>query len=632
MPKTFCCDLVTVAREILGTLIDPLPTWEEEIEMVLRGESRVPDCELVSGLSSSAGVGAPRGRGGIYGFFEENRDHRYVSGGYRREPKDFYKNWTGPGEFPGHLPIPPVGLSCRFFESSGTKIHTYVRRFPPSVPQLAELGDEFVKRFGTYRRDVVAIKEPLKVRTITVHEPFEAALFEPYSKKLQSALSRRPEILSGKEFDANEFYPLRDILRRNPDYVVVSDDASKATDGLSPELAVRLHEGFMSDELYRHLVASINNSTLEYSFSDGTAASFKQVNGQLMGARWSFGTLCVLHLACKRMFYDMHSVPYRDRFIRINGDDGLIVIPRSLLPEYARFTRQMWELNPLKSFVSRRFVSFNSQLFDLGSDFNVCPAKLASVPRIRFNLIAGIDKFGERMQNLTVFNTIVESAGGLSESPNLVHQLWSWFVCSPWRESLSYLDSFRRGNNWFLPLQAGGYGIRVPWDFHITPRQRAGVTVALRDSPDSKSRKRLPTRLVPRSQHPYRGRVHSWKVGVSSDTAPPEELAAPRGLKQKVDVLESGVRLRVGQLPRFKDSHVSSWDGLWDQRTGIDSISVFILQDEANTTNSTPFEAKGFKEDKGHPQGTNGRGVVERHELRAERCAERAVETGGPSA
>jgi len=191
------------------------------------------------------------------------------------------------------------------------------------------------------------------------------------------------------------------------------------------------------------------------------------LNGQPMGDRRSFVLLSLIHHSVKLAFVKQYRLERLGvQIFAHNGDDGLIVLPRRLVPAYISWMNKLWGLNEMKTWIDTEIFSFNSQTY------RVKGGKVSSIPKIRWNLIQRVDKYGEKIHDPTVWNSVSESLPeGLHES--IFHHHFKNY----WSKTLSNLC--RGGNNYFLPHNVGGlglnpYGIR----FKISPRQYLAIKIA----------------------------------------------------------------------------------------------------------------------------------------------------------
>ncbi|APG77288.1 RNA-dependent RNA polymerase [Wenzhou narna-like virus 8] len=207
--------------------------------------------------------------------------------------------------------------------------------------------------------EVTAIPEPLKVRTITRPEPLTYAL-KPIQRAMFEALKRWKCFQPC--WDPN--YSLQELLRPEEGETLLSGDYTSATDDLHPRLsqivgemiADRLGDGFLSDlirwESGPHLIS--------YPKDSGLAAVW-QTNGQLMGSLLSFPILCLANAFTMTRATGTTLDTVRAVF---HGDDIAAVATESQISKWEKEASSVGlSLSLGKNYVSRHFVSIDSQLF-----------------------------------------------------------------------------------------------------------------------------------------------------------------------------------------------------------------------------------------------------------------------------
>jgi hypothetical protein len=387
--------------------------------------------------------------------------------------------------------------------------------------QLVEYGHP-----GLYLRDLVSVVrekylrrpiglvEPLKVRVIAPTHYEESTLWSGFQKQASRHHRKFSYFLSGKELDSTVWSrfvsDLSEARRRNShedDWVIVSDDASAATDSIDPKLSAWLIENHIKgDEPWKSRLRSRGRASIGadpdipcYFQYPGRIGSHRQVCGQPMGDRKSFEILQEIHFIVKRAFLVREELWYSGYPVRINGDDGLIYLPRHLVQAYFDFIEKiLWDINRSKTYVHPNIFSFNSALF------RVVGSLVEPQPIIRWNLIHRIDKYGNKVLDPRVWNIIWESC------PE--HGFWLWRKFLPnWKEDLLALSQNVKGysHNWNLPLSCGGLGlypVDQRWFRRVTRRQWYTVSKTLS----------LVGRGNPR-----------WRTGVSSVSKPREYKYGP---------------------------------------------------------------------------------------------------------
>jgi hypothetical protein len=291
---------------------------------------------------------------------------------------------------------------------------------------------------------------------------------------------------------------------------------------------------------------------LHYKSQSGDSWSIEQSTGQLMGDRRSFPLLCAIHCAAKYAFLKMKGYKRSEWFVRVNGDDGVILLREEDVSEYLEFISNLWPMNKLKTYVHKRFFSFNSVLWDA--------LKGIQVEIIRWNMVDCIDKFGNRSMDPTLFNEVAEACPSVDRE-----QLWKYFIGNPqWRKQLKRLGEYNPHLNWHLPLALGGLGIRRDsQNYSVTQRQLAAITTW--DQGCERSIKKLVT--VRRSSSKEKRNV--FKLYVSST----ENCEKPRGVPFSSYIKPTDIksRLVVGKSPNFfsPNSLRDRVDEFWGRRLGV---------------------------------------------------------------
>ncbi len=543
----------------------------------------------------------------------------YISNPFSRQPremklklieksKSYLRKWS-----PKLQPTDVVDdLSLRAcIESSRENGGTYGfwrRKMPDSVTittqddlTCAQLGLRFpfrsevfeeLKNLKNFRRKVVPILEPLKVRVITLGHAAESPMWAQFQKSLARRLAKDDAVLSGKEFGSEPFQKCFEDLRWNESltrepWTIISDDGDAATDSIHPNLTI----GMVIDKIpsrYRHVFSKSFFSTCEYSdkiFPEENC--FPQMNGQLMGDRRSFPILCLIHLLWKRIFIEEHELltvhsSVVDQYFKlkeiilINGDDGVIGIPLRLKQDYLDWMSLLWSMNPLKTFEGRSKLSFNSKLWKYSELRKEC----YPVPLIRWNLIHRIDKFGDQSMNPQIWNDVKLDA------PELFQPYLFRIFVKHWKVRFKYLDDFDPGHNWFLPLSCGGLGLEPPhgWSFRISGRQWSGV----RECEQSLGLEKIPavaTRVaIHRDQRPRFSKIISpypKKWGWASGIREPR----PGNFKNPCNQ----TKLMMGKLPKTKSrpiefTHMRNWQLTYDIYQDVRTSSYVRSSPETPST------------------------------------------------
>jgi len=457
---------------------------------------------------------------------EEGGGYMWYFGGY-----SFEDNYDYAGNFRPFV---------RVFEAGPDRILHYKRRVSLTVQNCIDEAKTLLSISFPERR-LIGICEPLKVRVITVHHAWEPALWSGYQKHLARQNRQIPQILSGKSELVDgiwEDFPedIRKIFRDaknhyeslGVDWVLISADATAATDSIHPLTTLAGAEGSLSnaycpdlDWLFKNTWTGVYGdprlSSVEQIFSD----PLLQLNSQAMGDRRSFVILCRIHYAVNSRFCSRFRLP---KAFAINGDDGLIILPRALVSEYFSFCENLWEVNRLKTYVSSSVFSFNSQFYHF-PDFT-------RVGIVRYSLIRGQDKFGMVSQDPRVFNTVLRTNSILSEN-HLFLEFRKF-----WKSRLDKLT--RHGNNYFLPLCCGGLGLRPPRDRVWTTSRQQRHAIVLADAKLERGVSQLETRTVGMGSLPMDVvlKGHSIRTTLPKDG----EIGITTPSQLKVDLIES-VRL-----------------------------------------------------------------------------------------
>lgn len=478
----------------------------------------------------------------------------------------------------------------RRYEVDNTKIVTYFSRILPTYGETLNR----VKKIIRFQRKVVGICEPLKVRIITMHHAYEAVLFAKEADLQQKSFLKCKEILSGKILRPETFFEISKFLERHPEGLVVSDDGDAATDSTNLDVLSENMKINFSEEIYNRLLPSLVGD-FSYMNSTGDLQTFTQVTGQMMGARYSFVLLCKMHYAWKKLFLCNMKYIAEDQVFFINGDDGVACLKNKEHVElYKAWMSMLWSLNKMKTYVSRHYLSFNSaiRLTSNGEE----------VPLVRWNIIRGIDKFGDHSKDPSLFNLLAKDGKGLIPEADL----WRFFIGVPhWRDVLNKLDNdSERTSNWFLPKALGGYGIEREASFAITKRQLS--LIKYWDRFDTKRIRRHVTKTVPSNEDKVHRalmnvvhKVKTFKTCIVSELG--QETFNPNAKNVKLKTIDSPA-LKVVPLPHSlgRDRDIVRITEFWDRSLlcetldNIKSREKFVLTDEEiNDTNEISFFGQG---------------------------------------
>lgn len=332
-----------------------------------------------------------------------------------------------------------------------------------------------------FLRSVVPLPEPLKVRIITIGHVWESPFWADLQKTIRDRLKPMRANCSGKELPVHYFDHIVKERQRLSDetgetWCFMADDGDAATDSIGLDLCYHSIAHFIPPQYLEVYGDSISygarSNTLLYTYEDEagdrTFTKVQQTNSQLMGDRKSFAQLTVIHMAVKLAWIRGMAEELGLSFDRlkecfhVNGDDGLILIPKRMVDRYMRFMGNLWNLNRIKTQVSTTIFSLNSRLF--------CDRRGVAyeVPCVRWNIINRVGRTGELMLNPVVWNELNRSLHGVASL-----RIWNYFH-KKWKNVLDLLTS-RNGNNYFVPHIAGGLGLypSPAISYEITPQQNA---------------------------------------------------------------------------------------------------------------------------------------------------------------
>jgi len=553
-------------------------------ERILDGWEWKPDMNKHVDLTLKACWESGQEDGGVYGQWQRFCDESQTVCASTQDGETTYASRI------------PLAMKKGYY-TWGSDGFRYENRYPnPTLEQLLLFaGDD--PEASRYRR-VVGIAEPLKVRTITLGHWWESALWSDFQKSMARRMAQNADSTSGKDFPGNQMDGVFDALDKmeeelQEECVLVSDDASAATDSIHHEVSIGSVIGSIPPILqplfkncFRHESLMVKDEEVE-----GGYVETRKNTGQLMGDRRSFPLLTLIHLSAKYAFLDSHDLFLRrgpngnwyrrPGVVRVNGDDGVIGLPKRLVGEYFKFMEQLWSINRVKTFVHHDFFSFNSKLFRRKSKGH------SLTPTIRWNLIRRLDKNGEKLFDPRIWNVISD------HSPSdLRLRLFKYFLPN-WKEVFEHYRKIGWEGNWFLPEITGGLGLNRPhgWRHRVTRRQNGTILLIKTLLHQGGT---LPPNLVTRSVTFNR----SEKVwGTTSFYRWPESLTYTKGelAMSKLKRPRGGDgRVCVGTLPplfggpideSFLDGLrvVGSYDNLITSSTNL-SLSVERISDEDQHT------------------------------------------------
>jgi hypothetical protein len=454
-------------------------------------------------------------------------------------------------------------------------------------------------------REVVGLCEPLKVRCITISHWWESPLWAPLQKQLLRFLSKRPEVCSGKVLEEDYFDDLvqaKDELEARIreegtpcEFVFVSDDGDAATDSICLQLSNESIRDIIPEDLLEiYDICSGITYDCEVMDNEELFEPMTQVNSQLMGDRLSFVKLTVIHLAFKLVFmrrmarfYEIPLWLWR-RCIKINGDDGLVAIPRRFVKDYLSWMDNLWGINRIKTQVSTRVFTLNSRMWQARN------GQALEVPFLRLNLIERVDRGGNFLINPQVWNEILRDLNGSKRQPVKVvseKRTWRMFHRN-WTGTLEFLCK-GKGNNYFLPEIVGGLGLIPPSSLHFWTTARQNHAIACVESALNKELRppKFRTKVVP---------VSAPLDGISRKTT----VIMPQGVVNfptqrpvfsgtaRVKEITVNTKLFTYKLPKIKIlrlfGHVIEED--WTRRPSLNTLATWTYGNLHSTESPTVFE------------------------------------------
>jgi len=299
---------------------------------------------------------------------------------------------------------------------------------PYSFTELTEFAvptnlnrDSNPNRPGAYSNDIelndydhhsvtiIALTEPLKVRTISKGNALKYWLARPVQKMMRETLAKMPQfVLVGTPLQLDHIEWLwkttDDLVERVSPHLaksgqqidldfgwVVSGDYKGATDGLDINATkaafeavlsmLDIQSGFAHDhvnheltcERYKDILRDVlYEQDLHYRREGQPDHVVKQQNGQLMGSNLSFPILCAINLIGYWMALEEYlgvKIEPHDLPVLINGDDILFrstkpdpTNPRSFYEIWKRVIRQLgFELSVGKNYVHDTIFTVNSE-------------------------------------------------------------------------------------------------------------------------------------------------------------------------------------------------------------------------------------------------------------------------------
>jgi len=334
--------------------------------------------------------------------------------------RNFYKNVHDHVEYDDsqqsiyrHMDHPPrINEDLLSIHENNGQLHTFRGlSLPPqsiikqTIPKLlfkAKLGELPLDR-------VVALPEPLKVRTITVGsaelyfaaKPLQQALWGHIGRFSQFSLVKEPLApYHLHELIRQEIVLMRKLKQNLLFTDFVSGDYKAATDGLDIHYSKEALKPFMDNAIklfpeladyFKAVAPALAEHELRYEISNAEADRFidqlesrnvkftysvddditifcvEQRNGQLMGSPLSFPILCIVNLVSywrSLEIYTTKRIKFQDLPVKVNGDDILF---RSNPKHYAIWKEQIefvsFTLSLGKNYIHKNLLTVNSVMY-----------------------------------------------------------------------------------------------------------------------------------------------------------------------------------------------------------------------------------------------------------------------------
>jgi hypothetical protein len=301
-----------------------------------------------------------------YARTEYTWDQDYLLGSLN--PPKIQSGWQRPSVITGPLPVQKIVDEAfekflRFTSCESRK--TWYQEIIPSNSELPGLGLEYsLEELPSNLVKVYAIAEPLKVRTITKPMANSFAL-----KPCQLAMFEALKDYKCFEPNSNPNYNLDQLGKPDEGKVLLSGDYTAATDEIDIKVSQTILEVLAScfDEVSLSRVSQyirweMSQHGVEYP-PWTKLDPVLQENGQLMGSLLSFPVLCLANAftVCRATKKGLDEVP-----ALFHGDD---VAAQLSLDEISLWKQEAdhigLQLSVGKNYISKRFVSIDSQLFCL---------------------------------------------------------------------------------------------------------------------------------------------------------------------------------------------------------------------------------------------------------------------------
>lgn len=237
---------------------------------------------------------------------------------------------------------------------------------------LLEWDDEVAEHLAEC--EIYAIREPLKIRTITAGSPSLYGGLGPFLQHLRRGMARFDVFRLTREEVTREAVENR--LRLLPGYSewnhFASADFVQSTNLLSMK-ATQL----MCDAVFSGTARNIAEKALGRQLLNYDGVQVLQRNGQLMGSPISFPFLCVAVMATVRLAYELvHpelvDVPLDALPALNNGDDLLARMSPAVYEMWLKIIAVVgWSLSPGKSYFLKDLAQINSQTYPVEEDFDL---------------------------------------------------------------------------------------------------------------------------------------------------------------------------------------------------------------------------------------------------------------------
>lgn len=254
-------------------------------------------------------------------------------------------------------------------------------------------------------------KQKGKFRVVTMQGARVKRVLRPVHNALYDHLSRFGWLVRG-DVTSDDFLSVRKAAGGEE---IISGDYTAATDkiylpAVRAVVDVLAEELMLTDEERTVLIGSFDS--IRWRSESGVEHPITR--GSMMGNLVSFPILCILNKACHDMATDdVYGVGVR-RVGRFNGDDCLFAGNPAMYQRWRFITSVFgFEVNELKTMVSRRWADLNSQTFDLKRGTMVSKPVLSFLLRSRdspgeilSDVLSGISSFSKAVQ-LWVVNVVM---------------------------------------------------------------------------------------------------------------------------------------------------------------------------------------------------------------------------------